>query len=303
MVLSDLVVLIYLAAIVLVSLALLAVYKSGAQELSEKTTRHFAESANIAIGGHESRGKRQRANRIQQLFWRAGVEPSQWHIVSLTMLACLLTLIVAAMQGILAALLMPLLLAALVYFWLWHKGQSRIKAIIFQLPLFLDQVLRALSTGRSMESALGLATQEAAQPLKDIFERVLRANQLGKDLGQAIQETAELYRVQELYLISLAIRVNRSYGSSVRELLNNIVKMIHDREATRRELRTLTGETRVTAWVLGLLPIMIAGYIVMMNPGYMETMWEDSAGRIMLVAALLFQAIGAFALWRMIKSI
>ncbi|MEX0615187.1 MAG: type II secretion system protein, partial [Methylophaga sp.] len=92
-------------------------------------------------------------------------------------------------------------------------------------------------------------------------------------------------------------------GSSVRDLLNNIVKMIHDREAARRELRTMTGETRVTAWVLGLLPLMIAAYILMMNPGYMLTMWQDDSGKIMLMAALGFQGIGAFILWRMIKSI
>jgi len=65
----------------------------------------------------------------------------------------------------------------------------------------------------------------------------------------------------------------------------------------------MTGETRVTAWVLGLLPLLIAGYIMMMNPGYMQTMWQDSSGKFMLCMAVIFQMIGAVALWRMIKSI
>ncbi len=154
-----------------------------------------------------------------------------------------------------------------------------------------------------MESALALAVSETPNPLQEIFARVLRANRLGEDLGEAIQEAADLYRVQELYLVSLAVRVNRTYGSSVRDMLGNIVKMIHDREAARRELQTMTGETRVTAWVLGLLPVLMAVYIMLMNPSYMLGMWQDSSGQVLLIAALVFQSIGALLLWRMIKSI
>jgi len=140
-------------------------------------------------------------------------------------------------QGLLTAIFIPLLVIVFISLWLQRRASKRIKDILFQLPLFLDQVLRSLGTGRSMEGALELATLESSEPLKTVFERVLRENRLGKDLGMAIQETAELYRLHELYLVSMAIRVNRTYGSSVRELIKNIVKMIHEREAARRELK------------------------------------------------------------------
>jgi len=293
----------YLLSGLLLVLALVAVFRSGRQELNEKAYRHFVETAGLNIDGDQIRDRRRKATRIKQLFWRAGLEFKQRDLMIVSTITLLLTVIVAFSKGLLAGLMVPLVVAILVYMWLWHRANSRIKAILYQMPLFLDQVLRALGTGRSMESALQLATAETPDPLKEIFEKVLRVNRLGDDLSQSIQQMAELYRVQELYLVSLAIRVNRTYGSSVRDLLNNIVKMIHDREAARRELRTMTGETRVTAWVLGLLPIMIAAYIVMVNPDYMLTMWEDKSGRIMLFAALILQAIGGFTLWRMIKSI
>lgn len=294
---------IYSLSGLLLILALVAVVRSGKQELNEKANRHFAQIAGISIDGRHFRERRRQSSAIQQLFWRAGLAPQERHIVIVLTVIALVTLLVALNNGWLAAVMVPAIFSLCLYLWLWHRANARIKAILLQLPLFLDQVLRALGTGRSMESALQLAARETPNPLKEIFERVLRANRLGDDLGQSIQQAAELYRVQELYLVSLAIRVNRTYGSSVRDLLNNIVKMIHDREAARRELRTMTGETRVTAWVLGLLPMMIAGYIMMMNPDYMLTMWQDDGGKIMLIMALGFQATGAFILWRMIKSI
>lgn len=294
---------IYLLAALMVVLALLAVLKSSRRELSEKASRQFADTAGILIESRDERQDDQRTRPIQQLFWRAGMQPRQSHIAFVISLTVLLVLLTVVMKGLVAALLVPVLVSVLIYAVLWQRANRRIKAILTQLPLLLDQVLRALGTGRSMESALQLAVSETPDPLHEIFERVLRMNQLGNDLGEAIQEAANLYRIQELHLVALAIRVNRTYGSSVRDLLNNIVKMIHDREAARRELKTMTGETRVTAWVLGLLPLFIAGYILMMNPDYMMSMWEDDAGQIMLITAVIFQALGGFTLWRMIKSI
>lgn len=287
----------------LLILALVVVIRSGRQELNEKASRHFAHIAGMTIDGRQFKERRRRSTAVKHMFWRAGIAPQERHIVTAVTMTLSLTFLVGLSNGWFAGLMVPLILAIFLYLWLWHRANARIKAILLQLPLFLDQTLRALGTGRSMESALQLAASETPDPLREIFERVLRANRLGDDLGQSIQQVAELYQVQELYLVSLAIRVNRTYGSSVRDLLNNIVKMIHDREAARRELRTMTGETRVTAWVLGLLPIMIAAYIMMMNPDYMLTMWRDDGGKIMLLAALGFQGVGGFILWRMIKSI
>lgn len=293
----------YLLAALLIVLALVAVFRSNRQEMNEKAYRHFTETAGLSIDGSKFKDRRHKTTSIKQLFWRAGLQPQSRHILIAAVIVLLLTVIVTIKNGAVAGVMVPILSTITIYMWLWQRANSRVKAILFQLPLFLDQVLRALGTGRSMESALQLAAKEAKDPLKEIFERVLRVNRLGDDLGQSIQQMAELYRVHELYLVSLAIRVNRTYGSSVRDLLSNIVKMIHDHEAARRELRTMTGETRITAWVLGLLPMMIAGYIMMVNPEYMLTMWEDDGGQIMLVAALILQAVGGFTLWRMIKSI
>lgn len=299
----TLVLLIYVCTGLMIFLAVFALFQSHSKKLTEKTNQNFSQVVGISIDGSFSRQSKKQSTLVKTLLWRAGVEPKERHLVFVFIGTVLLTVLAAIFKGLLSAIFIPLLVMGFIYFWLQRRASKRIKDILFQLPLFLDQVLRALGTGRSMEGALELATHESPDPLKTLFERVLRENQLGKDLGLAIQETAELYRLHELYLVSLAIRVNRSYGSSVRDLLKNIVKMIHDREAARRELKTMTGETRVTAWVLGLLPLFIAGYIMMMNPGYMATMWEDSAGKLMLFTAVIFQIIGVFALWRMIKSI
>lgn len=292
----------YAMAVALLAVALFIYLQSRREAFIEKVGRRMAESSGIAPEVLLPQGRRA-SPAIETLFWRAGIEVSGRHVS--TGFLCLISLAVfgGLWQGVTFALSVSAIGIAVIYLWLLRQAKKRIALILVQLPLFLDQVLRGLGTGRSMEGALGLAAGEAPAPLKDIIGRVLRANELGADLGGAIQETADLYRINELYLLALAIRINRTYGSSVRELLQNVVKMIHEREAARRELRALTGETRVTAWVLGLLPPGMAVYIMAMNPKYLESMWQDPSGRIMLMIAVVLQIAGAVVLWRMIKSI
>lgn len=289
-------------AIAMLVLALFIYQKSRRDAFVEKVTRRMIESSGIEASVLKPE-KHYAWPWVEQLFWRAGIEANSRQVMAGLLAMTMIALLGGVWKGIVIALSAPVIIILLIYLWLLHKAKKRIVLILAQLPLFLDQVLRGLGTGRSMEGALSLAADETPAPLKDIITRVLRAGKLGADLGEAIQEAADLYRINELYLLALSIRINRSYGSSVRDMLQNVAKMIHDREAARGELRALTGETRVTAWVLGLLPPGLAVYIMLMNPRYLETMWQDASGRILLMIAVGLQLAGAFTLWRMIKSI
>ncbi|MGD7034506.1 type II secretion system F family protein [Methylotuvimicrobium buryatense] len=295
-------IMIFALAVALLAGALLIYSRSQKEALVEKVGRRMAEASGMeakVLLPQESR----RLPWLDRLFWRAGMEVKPRQFVSGILCLLLMAILTGLAKGLAFGLAVPLAVVAVVYLWLVYKAKKRIRLILMQLPLFLDQVLRGLGTGRSMEGSLRLAAEETPDPLKSIIGRIFRANELGVDLGEAIQETANLYRIDELYLLALAIRINRSYGSSVRDLLQSVANMINEREAVRRELRSLTGETRVTAWVLGLMPPGMAAYIMIMNPKYLETMWQDPSGKIMLIVATGMQIAGAVILWRMIKSI
>ena len=70
-----------------------------------------------------------------------------------------------------------------------------------------------------------------------------------------------------------------------------------------RQLKAMTGETRMTAVVLALLPVGMAGYFLITNPNYLMHMWHDDSGQMMLMLAFAMQALGCVALWRMLRSI
>jgi tight adherence protein B len=183
------------------------------------------------------------------------------------------------------------------------RYQQKINALVAQIPLFIDQVIRGLVTGRNVEGAIKLAMEDLRDPLREVIERANKNVELGADLGDALRDAAAFYNVKELHMLALAIQTSRTYGGSPREMLESVVNLIRQREQMQRELRAMTGETRVTAWVLGTLPVFTAVYMMLVNPNYIATMWQDEGGRMVMMTAAGFQTMGALLLWRMIKSI
>ncbi|HEY9198942.1 MAG TPA: type II secretion system F family protein, partial [Gammaproteobacteria bacterium] len=200
-------------------------------------------------------------------------------------------------------LFLPALVALGVHIQLEHRSRARTEAMLGQLPGFVDHIIRGLSTGRTIDNTVMVATQQCRPPLRDILERVRVNVELGAHLSEELQQAARVHRLREMQLLALAVHVNQRFGGSARELLQSIVTMIQQRDQAHRELRALTGETRVSAWVLGLLPVSVAAYMMAMNPGYLDVMWLDPGGRKVLLTALGMQCVGAVLLWRMVRSI
>lgn len=182
------------------------------------------------------------------------------------------------------------------------RYRQKVNRIVAQIPLFVDQVVRGLVTGRNIEGAIKLATEDLQEPLREVVMKAQKSVELGADLGESFKEAAQFLDIKELHMLALTIHSSRVYGGSPRDMLESIVNLIRQRQQAREELRALTGETRVTAWVLGLTPTVIAGFTFWRNPSYLLGMWNDPTGQVVLLCGALMQIAGALAMWRMIKS-
>ncbi|MHC8290872.1 type II secretion system F family protein [Pseudomonas sp. XS1P51] len=240
---------------------------------------------------------------VDRAFMRAGLgRPTEriglW--LSLWAFALLLGFAASGWFGVLVLLLLPPLMLRL---YVNGRYQRRLKRMIEQLPSLLDHTVRSLKSGRTLADAVLGAIDVAEDPLKNAMGRVQRNVQLGVSLADAASDLAELYEKDELRLFALGLKVNHRYGGNASELLENLIKMIREREQAARQLSAMTGETRVTAWVLGCLPIGLAGYFLASNPHYLLAMWHDSSGQVMLASAFGLQVVGSLALWRMLRSV
>lgn len=206
----------------------------------------------------------------------------------------------ASWPGAALMLLLGPLLWRLYMSWRYHH---RLRRMIEQLPGLLDHAVRSLKAGRTLSDAVLGAVELSADPLRSAMQRVQRNVQMGVSLDEALQDFADLYDQDEFRVLALGLSINHRHGGNASELLENLIKLIREREQGARQLRALTGETRMTAMVLALLPVGMAGYFLLANPGYLLSMWNNTSGQWMLVSAFVLQVLGCVALWRMLRSI
>lgn len=240
---------------------------------------------------------------LERTFMRAGLgKPTERLGLWLTLwaLGAVLGLLAFEWLGLLVMLLTPPLALR---FYISLRYQRRLRRMIEQLPQLLDHAVRSLKSGRTLADAVLGAIDASEDPLQTAMGRIKRNVLLGVSLPEAAHDFAELYEQDELRLFALGLKVNHRYGGNASELLENLIKMIRERDQGARQLRAMTGETRVTAVVLALLPVSVAGYFLLTNPTYLVGMWADGSGQLLLIGAFSMQIIGCVALWRMLRSI
>ena len=254
-------------------------------------------------------GQPQFAEKIKGVAWldraflqaglgRPSERPGLW--LSLWAGAVVLAGLIGGWVFFLALLVLPPLLLKLFVSWRYHR---RVRRMVEQLPLLLDHSVRSLKAGRTLADAVLTAIDASSDPLKTSISRVSRNVQMGVSLPEAVSDFAELYERDEFRMFALGLKVNHRYGGNASELLENLIVLIREREQGARRLRAMTGETRMTALVLGMLPVFVVGFFMSTNPDYMLKMWQDGSGQHMLLTAMAMQIVGSVALWRMVRSV
>ncbi|MND59034.1 Bacterial type II secretion system protein F domain protein [compost metagenome] len=244
-----------------------------------------------------------RRDWLDRLLQRAGIERRNDRLLIWLAIGLLTALLCGRILGWAAGVGLVLLAPLLIWLYLGWRYRRRVQRMIEQLPVLLDHSVRSLKAGRTLNDAVLGAIDASRDPLHGALQRVRRNVQMGVSLDDAMSDLAELYEQDELRLFALGLRINHRYGGNASELLENLIKLIREREQGSRQLRAMTGETRMTATVLGLLPVGMAGYFLISNPNYLLAMWQDGNGQFLLLGAFILQVVGCLVLWRMLRSI
>lgn len=264
---------------------------------------HDRVMARLVLGQPDPVSPRPGLARIERAFLRAGLgRPAERLPLALTVwaTAMLLGYLTSEWFGLLLGTVLPPLALRM---FVSLRYQRRLRRMIEQMPQLLDHTVRSLKSGRTLGDAVLHSIDAAGQPLNGAMSRIKRNVHMGVTLPDAVQDFAELYERDEFQLFAMGLRVNHRYGGNASELLDNLIRLIRDREQGARQLKAMTGETRMTAVVLALLPVSMVGYFLVMNPSYLLHMWNDDSGQKMLMVAFAMQTLGCIALWRMLRSI
>jgi tight adherence protein B len=238
---------------------------------------------------------------LDTLMSRAGIAHAR-ALALVALGAALLLCVSAAREGGLAAAAVALL-ACLCFaaFLLSMRMQRQRRAIVRQLPSFLDGIVRLITLGNSVPAAFQGALLSTEAPLRDCLDQVSRMLRTGVEIDRALSLAALRYGARELELVGAVLRLSVKYGGRADVMLDRMASFMRDLEQAEHELAAMSAETRLSAWVLALMPVGIGGLLILGNPHYFGAMWYDPFGRDLVYLAFGLQIVGAWVLYRMTR--
>ena len=238
-----------------------------------------------------------RGHRLAASLERADIRftPAEWLVLQavcgLTALACVAVVSGSLVLSVLAGVVALLAPSALVRF----RGRRRVQAFQTQLPDSLRLASSSLLSGYSFPQALDGIVREGSQPMAGEISRALAEARVGVALEDALDKVADRMGSTDLHWTVMAVRVQRDVGGNLAEVLNTVASTVRERAYLRRQVRTLSAEGRLSAYVLVGMPIAVATYTYLARRSYMSVLWTTTPGQVMSVAAVLLLVTGS--LW------
>lgn len=168
-----------------------------------------------------------------------------------------------------------------------------------QLPDAIDLMVAVLRSGHGVSQAVKAVSQEIPDPCGTEYGTVLHRMNLGQPLAQSLIVSARRYRAYELELIRRAVAIQSEIGGSLAELLEKTNYTLRQRLKLSRQLKVITAQSRLSALIVGILPIILALMLSSTSPGYLQLLVEDKMGRILLGVAVLLEILGIIVMRRM----
>ncbi len=282
----------------------LAEFVSVPAAMRDTSRRPTAQLTEKMLEGTESmlRG----STRWQRFKWELGIAgvamPSE-QIIALTTIGSLLTALMIKIifnslaVGLLVAVVIPFAVRSV----LKRKLAKQRKLFAEQLADNLQVLASALRAGHSFVGALAVVANDAPEPARSEFQRVIGDEQLGVPIDQALHVVVERMESRELEQVALVAALQREAGGNTAEVLDRVTATIRERFELRRTVQTLTAQGRMSRWVLTLLPIFLLLAITLINPGYMNVMYDSSFGRVLLFLSAVSIASGSLVIKRIVN--
>ncbi|MBN2356404.1 type II secretion system F family protein [candidate division KSB1 bacterium] len=182
----------------------------------------------------------------------------------------------------------------------FHRTR-RLRAFIREFPDAIDMMTSALRAGHAFPRAMQLVAEESPDPVGVEFRKTFEEYNLGMELRETLVSLTERVDSSDLRLFVTAVLLQKETGGNLTEILEKIGYTIRERFKLMGQLRTYTAQGRMSALVLGLLPIAFMLIISIMSPGYLEPLFTTKTGHLMLFVAVFMQIVGFIIIRKIVR--
>jgi tight adherence protein B len=219
-------------------------------------------------------------------------KPGEWLVVQMLIVVAVGTLGMLMFQSIIASLALAIIGYVASSVWLSVKGRRRLRAFDDQLPGSLQMVAGSLRAGFSLSQSLDAVVREGMQPIAGEVHRALADVRLGVSMEDALEHVADRMDSTDFRWVVMAIRIQHEVGGNLAEVLLTTATTMRERARLRRQVKALSAEGRLSAYILLGLPVLMSLYMITLRRDYVRPLYTEPMGIGMLVLGVLLLVAG-----------
>jgi tight adherence protein B len=204
------------------------------------------------------------------------------------------SLAVATLAGIGAGLTLPHLLVKLLI-------SRRLLAFTAEFPQAIDLIVRGLKSGLPVPASIRSVADEIKDPVGIEFANISDRLKIGQPLEDAMQSASERIPTPEFFFFITSLSVQRETGGNLAETLENLSNVLRQRRQMKQKIKAMSSEAKASAMILGSLPFLMFGIMMLINPTYVGTLFTDPRGMVLVGFGFLCLTIGVAVMAKMVR--
>jgi tight adherence protein B len=168
-------------------------------------------------------------------------------------------------------------------------------------PEGIDLIVRGLKSGLPVSESIRVVGQEISDPVGVEFREISDQIKFGKTLTDAMWSVAPRIDTPEFRFFIIALSIQQETGGNLAETLENLSVVLRKRKTLKLKIKALSSEAKASAYIIGSLPFLMFGILLMMNYGYASTLYTDPRGIILVGCGLISYALGIGTMAKMVR--
>jgi tight adherence protein B len=177
----------------------------------------------------------------------------------------------------------------------------RVKAFLNEFPNALDIIVRAVKSGLPLNDGIRLIANEAPEPVRTEFRRIIDSQQLGLSIPDAAMRMPETMPCPEAGFFGIVIQIQSQAGGNLSEALGNLSRVLRDRKKMKAKVQALSMEAKASAVIIGALPFIVACMVYLTSPNYIMPLFTTNVGHLILGISGVWMSIGIFVMRKMMN--
>lgn len=181
------------------------------------------------------------------------------------------------------------------------KRKRRFNAFLEELPNGVDIIVRGVKSGLPLSDCIKVVARESREPVATEFRKITETQIMGISLAEAVGKLPERVPLAEANFFAIVVAIQQKAGGGLAEALNNLSKVLRGRKAMKRKIKALSAEAKSSAAIIGSLPFFVGGIMYVIAPNYILTLFETTAGNIIIAGCLFWMFCGIMVMRAMIN--